>query len=241
MSEETKEKTIEREEQEEETKEEKIKGPIRIRENLMATKPKGLFKSFKKKKEYGINIELSPTQVEEARSLKKEGKPIVLKIKEEGYKTVPEPQAIEPLLFLIKENGYTDILENVKPGPFTIADKKNPDKKKVIFLTPDKLTTFKFQDKDYRGWVAYENCPTPMPEDPIFSSEQVRKIIEALSMNYKDLEQVQLTKARTKMFLIIGGLIILAIIVASALGIFDGIGAATVAAPAATGAVQLTG
>lgn len=184
------------------------KKAIKIRENPFAKQPKK-WGIFKKQEEYGKRIELTPDQIREAKALLEEGKPIVLNIKEENYKTIPEPETIEPVLFLMKENGYTDVLENVKTGEFIIS---TPKGEKSIWLTPDKLTTIKIGDRYYRGWIAYEDCMTPYPEDPIYSAELQRKIIQKVAINYQNLNEAAIISAKTKMWLWIIGAVVLGLV-----------------------------
>lgn len=122
---------------------------------------------------------------------------------------IAEPDSIQPLLFLIKENGYTDVLENVKSGEFIIS---TPKGEKSIWLTPDKLTTIKIAGEYYKGWIAYENCMTPYPEDPIYSSELNRKIIQRIAINYRDLNESQIIQAKTKRLMWIIGIIVIGLV-----------------------------
>lgn len=115
----------------------------------------------------------------------------------------------EPILFLMKENGYTDILEGVKTGEFIIS---TPKGEKSIWLTPDKLTTIKYADDYFRGWIAYENCMTPYPEDPLYSSELARKITQKIAINYRDINEAAVWTAKTKMWLYIIAAVAIALI-----------------------------
>lgn len=119
----------------------------------------------------------------------------------------------EPILFLMKESGYTDIIEGVKSGEFIIS---TPKGEKSIWLTPDKLTTITYGKDFYRGWIAYENMMTPYPEDPIYSSELQRRIIQKVAINYRDVNEAKTLEARTKMWLwIIGAIVIAAVLLFS--------------------------
>lgn len=189
--------------------EKKIDKPIKIRENPFGRKNKKWYQPWKKTTEYGRRIELTKTQLEEATILNNNHKPIILNIKEENYKTIPEPETIEPVLFLMKENGYTEVLENVKTGEFIIS---TPKGEKSIWLTPDRMTTIKVGENYYRGWIAYENCMTPYPEDPIYSSELQRKIIQKVAINYQNLNEAAIITARTKMWLWIIGIIVISLV-----------------------------
>jgi len=120
----------------------------------------------------------------------------------------------EPLLFLMKENGYMEILENVRAGEFII---NSPSGEKCIMLTPDKITTLKYGNEYYKTWVAYENCATPYPENPLHTSEMFRKITQKLAMNWRDRDESKLLAIKGKFWLyILGGIGLLIILAYSA-------------------------
>lgn len=121
-----------------------------------------------------------------------------------------EKELEEPILILMKENGYADIIEGVKAGEFII---ETPKGEKGIILTPDKLTTLKYGGEYYKTWIAYENCMSPYPENPIHSAEMYRKTTQKLAMNWRDRDESELWTAKTKFWLyVIGGLAIGAIL-----------------------------
>ena len=124
-----------------------------------------------------------------------------------------EKELDEPLLILMKENGYTDIIEGVKAGEFVI---KTPKQEKSIYLTPDKLTTIKYGENYYKCWIAYENCMSPYPEDPIHNAEMFRKTTQKLAMNWRDRDDISIMNTKTKMWLyIIGGVVIAVVLLLS--------------------------
>lgn len=146
---------------------------------------------------------------EKPRGLKR----LFMKKEDKDVPIVPEPETIEPILMLMKENGYTDTVHNVKAGEFIIS---TPKGEKSIWLMPDKMQAIRMGDKYYRGWIAYENCMTPYPEDPIYSSELQRRIVQKIAINYRDINEAAIMTARTKMWLwIIGGVVIAAILIFS--------------------------
>jgi hypothetical protein len=83
-------------------------------------------------------------------------------------------------------------------------------------LTPDKITTLKYGDQYYKAWVAYENCATPYPENPLHTSEMFRKVTQKLAMNWRDRDESKLLTAKGKMWLyILGGIGILFVLISS--------------------------
>lgn len=124
-------------------------------------------------------------------------------IKREGLEDKKELK--EPILFLIKDNGYTEILEGVTTGEFDIMEKGKlggGEAKKCVYLTPDKLTTFRYGSQYYKGWVAYENEAFPYPHDPIRDAEMFRKVTQKLSMNWRDREEAKAWEGKGKFILI---------------------------------------
>lgn len=117
-----------------------------------------------------------------------------------------EKELKEPVLFLIKENGYAEPIENVKAGEFTI---NTPKGMKSFLLTPDKIVTLKYGNQFIKCWFQYENCMSPYPENPLHSSDMFKKIVQKISMNYRDVNEVKMFQARTKFWLFLGGGIIL--------------------------------
>lgn len=186
------------------------KQPIKIRKDIIAKDNRKWYEFWKKEPEYGINITLTKEQAEQAYFLSRDNKTATIKILKENYENIPEPETIEPILFLIKENGYTKTLENVKSGEFII---KTPKTEKSILLNPEKLTSIEMPNgRLYKGWIAYENCLTPYPEDPLYSSEMYRKAIQKVAINYRDVNEANVINAKTKMWLTIIGVVVVGLV-----------------------------
>lgn len=188
---------------------EDMQHPIRVRHNPFSEPDRKWYQFWKKNKDYGINITLTEEQTLDAYNLYKSDNPISIKILENQYENIPEPETIEPLLFLMKESGYVDVLENVKSGEFII---QTPKGEKSSWLRPEKLMSVKIGDKYYRAWFLYENCMTPYPEDPLYSADLSRRIIQKVAINYKDINEAAIITAKTKMWLWIIGVIIIGLV-----------------------------
>lgn len=127
-----------------------------------------------------------------------------------NIKKIPEITELqEPVLLLMKENGYMDTIENVKAGEFTIQTTKA---EKTIQLTPEKLVSWNCGDKKIKTWVAYENCMSPYPENPIHNAEMYRKTTQKLAMNWRDRDETDLINATTKRWLYIIGAIVIGLV-----------------------------
>lgn len=92
----------------------------------------------------------------------------------------------KPVLLLITEDKRLIAIPGVKPQLFTT---KTGDKEKGIILTPEKLLSLPIGNQYIPCWVAYEDCPTPLPEDPIHSAEQFRNQIIAIATNRDTLNK----------------------------------------------------
>lgn len=147
----------------------------------------------------------------------------------------------EPLLLIMKENGYTDIIEGVKAGDFKIQTQKTM---KTINLSPEKLQTLKYGEQYYKCWIAYENCATPYPENPIHTAEMYQKTTQKLSMNWRDRDDTTIITAKTKMWLYIIAAVIIGLVLlfSTPVGkqIIDGIGKEAVAVAVTTVKVNTT-
>lgn len=162
----------------------------------------------KQKLKDSIEVLKSPRKVNKAflRNAKAIPK-LVARIKKKPLPLQKELQ--EPILLLMKENGYTDIIENVKAGEFII---QTPKGEKGIILSPDKFTTLKYADSYYKTWIAYENCMSPYPENPIHNAEMYRKTTQKLAMNWRDRDEANIITAKTKMWLYIIGAVVIGLV-----------------------------
>ena len=108
---------------------------------------------------------------------------------------IEEPK--EYMVLLMRNNGYSEFIQDVKAGEFLIASSDGKEEKSIT-LTPSRLTTFKYGKQYVKGWVCHEDNAFPLPEDPIFGAEMFRKIVQKLSMNYKDANEIKFMEAKRK-------------------------------------------
>lgn len=153
-------------------------------------------------------------------------------IDQEGNTITIKKELKEPILLLMKDNGFMETIEDVKPGEFIMSTSVG---EKSINLVPNRLTSWKYGGQVYKTWVAYENCMSPYPEDPIHNAEMYRKTTTKIALNYRDRDEAKLFEGKGKMWLlIIGGIAIAIIAIGSSPGVKEMLfGAAKTAAPAA--------
>lgn len=105
----------------------------------------------------------------------------------------------EPLLFLMTTTGDIKVFENMEPGVFRIGSEDN---QKGIHLTANKMQRLLYNGERYKCWVAYEEEMSPYPHDVIHDSGLFLKLIQKISLNYRELDQKQFV-AKGKMWLMI--------------------------------------
>lgn len=107
----------------------------------------------------------------------------------------------EPFVLLIKQNLDMILIENVKKGYLELG---NQDIKKRIELTPSKMVSWEIGNGYKKGWVAYENEMQAYPKEAQHDAETFYKIIQKVTMNYKEFEE-RAMKAKAMLWLIIAG------------------------------------
>ncbi len=160
-------------EQMEEEKEKKVR-QFRVEEKeILDELDKVILEAKERKKQVVNSIEVlnNPRKVTKAFLRDRRRIPkLIARIRKKPLPIQKELQ--EPLLEIIKENGYSETIEGVKAGDFLIQTAKG---EKTINLTPDKLIAWKYGDRYYKKWYAYENNMTPYPEDPVHNQKSQSK------------------------------------------------------------------
>lgn len=108
----------------------------------------------------------------------------------------------------MKNNGHTDLIEGVQAGEFYMKSADGLQEKSIL-LTPNKLTTINYNKQYFKGWIAHEDNMSPYPEDPLHNGEMYRKTTQKIAMNYHDANEAKLLQAKSKMWMIIIGGVIL--------------------------------
>lgn len=123
----------------------------------------------------------------------------------------------QPILFLMRNNKKIEFHENATKGTFTYQHTNG--EKRTIHLTGQGLYDFQYGGKTFAGYICHEDIATPLPENPIVSTEIMGQAIEATTaVNKKwDLKKAESTKELMKgiaivLAVIIGGGILLYIL-----------------------------
>lgn len=122
----------------------------------------------------------------------------------------------EPILILLRQNGHAEFYENATGGKFyyTHSDKGE----RFIILDQSFLTTFDYAGNTFKGYICHEDFPTPLPENPIVTTELVAIMYEKILNDMKkwkiEEEKAKALKIKSWALLIgvIGGIFLLWII-----------------------------
>jgi hypothetical protein len=105
---------------------------------------------------------------------------------------IPDPntELKEPIAFIIKDNFDVEIRENVPEGYIIVTRKIGRSEEDVRIANPkSKLLSFPFSNKTLRGWIIDEKEAVCLPTDIHHDSLELKRIIEALILNYKNLDE----------------------------------------------------
>lgn len=138
---------------------------------------------------------------------------ILLKKTKQALKTYKSMTSFkEPVLFLIRRSGRVEFHENAKK---TLFDYTHSDGvARFIILHPSKILTFDYGRKTFRGYMAHEDHPLALPEEPTITAEQMNITIEKTLNDVRKWKAEEL-KARGDMWwkIITGLAIIIALFV----------------------------
>lgn len=134
------------------------------------------------------------------------------------YKTTFKPQ----VLFLRSNNGIR-ILEGIKPGLYKTKNSEGKDV--TINLSANKLQTLYYGDQLIQCWIANKDDFDTFPQNVEHSARATHQVIQAISLNYKELDTTY-NKERTKMYMMIGLIFILGLFALQSTGMLDSIVAA---------------
>ena len=102
----------------------------------------------------------------------------------------PETELKEPIAFIIKDNFDVEIRENVPEGYIIVTRKIGRSEEDVRIANPkSKLLSFPFSNKTIRGWIIDEKEAVCLPTNIHHDSMELKRIIEALILNYKNLDE----------------------------------------------------
>jgi len=101
-----------------------------------------------------------------------------------------EIKPIEPIALIIKDNFDVEIRENVPEGIIKIERKLAEDKTETVrILNPkSKILSFNWGNTTLRGWIIDEKEAVALPTDVKHDSWELKRIFDALVMNYKSMD-----------------------------------------------------
>lgn len=153
-------------------------------------------------KEDTIPTETQPRQVRRAFLPPKLGN----KLRGEKYKSTLK----EPILFLMRSNGKMELIENVEDGIFYVdSPDRELSKRKAIILDPAKIYSWEYGAMRWRTYVAFEDEMSCYPVDVVHDSRSFRRIIQAITLNYKDFMEKDPIKIGKMWLLIFVGIAVL--------------------------------
>lgn len=113
----------------------------------------------------------------------------------------------EPVLFLIRRSRKVEFYENSTSGEFEY-EHSDGDRRHIQLATQYQVT-FDYADKNFRGYICHEDFPTPLPFDPVLTTELYEISIDKVLNDMKKWKAEEL-KARGELwFKILLGLAIL--------------------------------
>lgn len=139
-----------------------------------------------------------------------------IKIPGEGTPKNERQKFKEPIALIIKSNYEVMIKENVKEGYITLMKKVGNNEEEIrIFNPKSKLLSFPIGGTVYRGWILDENEAVALPTDIHHDSLVLKRIMEALMLNYEEFKtkqmKVWMKYALYILLAIIGGTLIMGI------------------------------
>lgn len=118
----------------------------------------------------------------------------------------------EPVVFMIRRTGKVEFFEGITQGTWYFQHSDGDERFIMIDVSFQK--TFEYGEKVFRGYICSEDHPTPLPDNPITTTEQMNIAIEKVLNDLKEWKAKELV-AKGKMFWYIAigiGIVICAII-----------------------------
>lgn len=115
----------------------------------------------------------------------------------------------EPIALIIKDNFEVEIREAVPEGVIKVERRLAQDKTETVrILNPkSKLLSFNFGKETVRGWIIDEKEAVALPTQVKHDSWELKRIFDALVMNYKSMDDN--SKNKWWFYVIVGIVIIL--------------------------------
>lgn len=89
----------------------------------------------------------------------------------------------EPIMILMKNSGKVEFYENATGGKFIFQHSSGEER--FIILDQRFMNNFDYGGNSFRGYVCHEDFPTPLPENPIVTTELVAIMYEKVLNDIK--------------------------------------------------------
>lgn len=122
----------------------------------------------------------------------------------------------EPILILMRSTGKAEWYENATGGKFTFTHSNKEER--FIILDQSFMQTFEYGGNTFKGYICHEDFPTPLPDNPIVTTELVaimyEKVLNDISKWKVEQEKAKALKIRSWAILlaVAGGIILLYIV-----------------------------
>lgn len=108
--------------------------------------------------------------IEEKKKQTAERRKILLRKHSKWYKSYYERSEFkEPVCFLMRRGKKVEWYEDVKAGEWVIEH--TDGKPRTLFMDPIYIRSFDYGKQTFNGYIAHEDFPLPLPENPTLTAE----------------------------------------------------------------------
>lgn len=140
---------------------------------------------------------ITESQAQQIRAILKKEKALI-----RTYHTTREFK--EPLMFLIRETGKIDWYENATTGEFKFTHSNGEERS--IHLDNSKILKLDYGTKSIRTYIAHENFPFPLPEEPTIDATSFTISHEKTLNDIRKWKAEEYHAKATMWFYILGGI-----------------------------------
>lgn len=113
----------------------------------------------------------------------------------------------EPIAILMRRGGTSEFLQNVKDKELRIMHSDGEERK--IFLTEKRLISFPHGNKRIKGYILHEDFPTPLPEDPLLTTEETGIALDKTAYDLKKWKADELKQKGKLIWYLLGGVAVI--------------------------------
>lgn len=139
---------------------------------------------------------------------------------------IPINDLKDTTLLLMTCQGTIKVIEGLLPDTLYVFKRPDEKQKRGIWLSSNKVQTIDYKGRLTRCWVAHENEAFPYPCDVMHESSLMKRMLEKIMLNYKELETGMFNKQMAEKILLwvfLGGVAIYVIYKINPLGIVEAI------------------